>query len=142
MSDKKNVISSIFIVILTVVLFIMVMALFFTTQPQKHGYYTVVPSHNMLYNIERGNYDSVLEDRYLNAGLGVDPEKNDAYEVPYAAADYYEAAFNYYGYAGAGESEAAAQYEYVMDLSRKKLGQYEYIADQIDAFLTRSEEEE
>ncbi|MCR4655179.1 MAG: hypothetical protein K5770_02985 [Lachnospiraceae bacterium] len=135
MTDKKNVFSNIVIVILTIILFVMITALIFTTEPKEHGYYTVVPAQSMLYSLERESYDTVLEDRYMNSFLSIDPEKNDAYRVPFAAADYYEAAFNLYGYEKAGRTLDAKEYQEKADASRQALGQYEYLADRIDEFL-------
>ncbi len=135
MTDKKNIFSNIVIIILTIILFIMITALIITTEPKEHGYYTVIPAQSMLYSLERESYDTVLEDRYINSLLSIDPEKNDAYRVPFAAADYYEAAFNFYGYEKAGKTGEAKKYQEAMDTSREALGQYEYLADRIDEFL-------
>ena len=136
MRERKNTVTNIIIVILTMILFVLIVALVFNTKPRKNGYYTVAPANTMLWNLERGRYETLLEDKYINTGLSITAEKNDAYQVPYAAADYYEAAFNYYGYSQAGLDDKASGYKETMDSSRKKLGQYEYLADGIDDFLT------
>ncbi len=137
MPERKYTLSNIFIVLLTIVLFIMFMAFLTVTQPKKHGYYTVVPSETMLFNLERGNYSGVLEDRYINAGLSISADKNTAYKVPYAASDYYEAALIYYGYERAGKGADASGYKKTMESARKDLGKHEYLADKIDEFLSK-----
>jgi hypothetical protein len=57
------------------------------------------------------------------------------YTVPYAAADYYEAAFIYNACEKTGDSTKASEYKKVMDEARTVLSDYEYLADDIDSLL-------
>ena len=134
MSDKISRILNIVIVFLTVIIFCLSAYLFEQTKPNL-GYRQPETAKNMIRMLERGDYYGLVESKYMNELNGVTAGSDNAYTVPYAAADYYEAAFIYNAYARTGDANKASEYKESMDESRTVLGDYEYIADDIDSFL-------
>lgn len=134
MTDKRNLVLNIVIIILTVVLFCMAGVLMKKTAPRT-DLYRPYEAKNMINNIERGRYNNLVDAKYTNEMLGVHTNGSDSFAVPYAASDYYEAALCRKGYVGAGETKGTAEFENTMDRARKVMGKYEYIADEIDDFF-------
>ena len=134
MSDKISRILNVVIVILTVGLFCMGAYLYNETKPRM-SYSRVEPAGNMIRRLERGDYNGLVETMYYNKMGGATVDTDSSYAVPYAAADYYEAAFLYYAYAKSGDTGKASEYKEAMDKLRSSLGDYSYIADEIDTFL-------
>ncbi len=136
MKDKKNTILNMIIIVLTVILFIMAIRLIIDTSPR--GYlYGPDSAETMLRYTERKKYADLINSKYYSMMTGILPSDDNAYTVPYAAADYCEAAFNYRGLLSAGDKEGASQYADKMAVARQTMGQYDYIADEIDEFLPR-----
>lgn len=132
--DKKTGFLNAVIVILTIILFCIVIMLVVEIRPRGYSY-GPDSAEAMIRLVERGKYADLLRSRYLNKMLGVNTSGNDAYAVPYAAADYYEAAFNYKGLMSADAADEASTYADKMSAARQALGKYTYIADDIDEFL-------
>ena len=132
--DKRNILLNIIIVVLTIAVFCMSLMLISSTRPRGYEYGPET-AETMIRQVDRGTYNYLLSGRYLNKMLGVDTSGNDAYAVPYAAADYYEAAFNYKGLLSAGDTAGASAYADKMSEARESLGEYSYVADDIDEFL-------
>lgn len=134
MSNKLNRILNIVIVILTIVIFCLVLYLIAETRPRMFNR-TPETAETMLRNLERGKYNMLAESKYLNELSGVTAATDSSYKVPYAATDYYEAAFVYKALIRTSDTGKAAEYKKVMDESRESLGDYSYLADEIDSFL-------
>ena len=137
MKSKRNVVLNIVIVILTIILFISTCILVSETSPRSDGLYKPETAETMIRMLERGRYIDLVQSMRRNEMMGIKAEDNDAYTVPYAAADYYEAVFYYNGLQAAGDKDGAAAYVDKMTDAKQALGKYEYIADDIDAFLKR-----
>ena len=135
MRDKKSTLLNIIIIVLTVILFFMTMFLVAKTKPRTGSSYGPDTAEGMIRMLERGKYTDLLQSKYMNEMMGVTEADNDSYTVPYAAAEYYEAAFNRKGMSDGGDEEGASVYAGRMSDARKALGKYEYVADDIDAFL-------
>lgn len=137
MSGKRNIILNIIIIVLTIILFCMAAGLMVETRPRDVSRYGLDTAEYMIRELERGKYSDLMQSKYTNEMMGISAEDNDAYTVPFAASDYYEAAFNYNGYLLAGDKEGASEYKDKMEVSRKAMGKYRYIADDIDELLRR-----
>jgi hypothetical protein len=132
--EKKYVVLNILIVILSMVLFVMVVGLIFSTTPGG-SYYDKYTSGEMLRSVNFSGYQAVSEYRNINEALGIYSKECDEYMVPYAIADYYEAAFCDKGYRAAGEVDKAGDYENAMDDAKGRMGEYTFFADEIDVYL-------
>ena len=135
-SGVRDTILNIVIVILTFILFITAAIFVNKTKPRVGTLYGPEPADRLIIMLERGRYTELVQERYSNEMLGETLQKSSAYAVPYAAADYYEAAIDYNGYIKAGDTAGAAGFKKTMDSSRAALGEYEYVADDIDALIT------
>ncbi len=135
-TGRRNTLLNIVIVILTFILFCMTIAVVINTKPRVGILYGPEPAQALIRMLERGRYNELMEEKYNNEMEGATVLSNSAYAIPYAAADYYEAAINYYGYLSAGEGTLATPYKKTMNESRNALGEYAYVADDIDALLT------
>ena len=133
----RNTILNIVIVILTIIAFVHAAALVSETNPRSGYHYGPDPAESMIRMLERGRYTDLLRSKYTNEMLGTGVDSNSGYAVPYAAADYFEAAFNYNGYMSAGDTGGASAFKKKMDSSRTALGEYGYVADDIDEFLAK-----
>ncbi len=134
MSKKISRILNVVIIILTVIIFILSIVLFAETRPRMN-IREPETARSMLRRLEKGDYSGLVESKYLNELGGFTAKTDSAYTVPYAATDYYEAAFSYNAYARTGDTDRASEYKKVMDESRETLGEYSYLADEIDTFL-------
>ncbi len=132
---RRNTILNIVIVILTFILFCFVIAVVINTKPRVGTLYGPASANSMIRVLEMGRYNEVLQDKYSNIMQGTTEESNSEYAIPYAVAGYYEAAVNYNGYLAAGNDTGAAPFKKAMDGSRDALGDYAYIADDIDDLL-------
>ncbi|MCR4807489.1 MAG: hypothetical protein K5857_07415 [Lachnospiraceae bacterium] len=134
MSNRINKILNIVIIVLTVIIFCLAAYLLAETGP-KAIIREPETAKSMIRRLEKGDYSGLVESKYLNEYIGATAGSDSAYKVPYAATDYYEAALTYNAYARTGDTGKASEYKKVMDESRKSLGEYEYLADEIDSFL-------
>ncbi|MBR6468999.1 MAG: hypothetical protein IKS84_01360 [Lachnospiraceae bacterium] len=134
-SGVRDTILNVVIVILTFILFITAAIFVGKTKPRVGTLYGPEPAERLIIMLQRGRYNELMQERYSNEMLGSTVEKYPAYTVPYAAADYYEAAIDYNGYIKAGDTAGAAGFKKIMDSSRAALGEYEYVADDIDALV-------
>ena len=134
MSGKKYGFLNVIIVALTVILFIMAVTLYVQTSPRHESYYSESSANEMLMRLDYGGYFRLLEAKYENEVMGITVSNDKAYIIPYAIADYYEAAFNYAGYSRVEGAETFG-YKSAMEETRGNMGEYSYIADEIDKFL-------
>ena len=86
----------------------------------------------ILSNLNRGNYYSAVVETNENRGRGV---YGAEYEVPYALGDYYRAAFYEKAYRENGDIAKADELAAKMQDYRKKAGDLEMIADEMDELL-------
>ena len=134
-SGVRDTILNIVIVFLTFILFITAAIFVGKTKPRVGTLYGPEPPDRLVIMLERGRYTELMQERYSNEMLGATVDNNSGYAIPYAAAGYYEAAINYNGYVKAGDTTGAAGFKKIMDNSRAALGEYEYVADDIDALV-------
>ncbi len=132
--EKKYRLLNAAIIIMTIILFFMIVGLVVSTSPRTENYYDANSADDLIRKMNYSGYQRLVEGKYENEVLGYTADKNESFVVPYAIADYYEAAFNYRGYAGAGDP-GAADYKAAMDKARESMGEYAYIADDIDEYL-------
>jgi hypothetical protein len=132
--DRKYTLLNIIIVVLTIIFFCL--CLFIAADTKPRGYvYGPDSAETMLRLVQYGKYSELLRSSHINRMLGVNTSGNDAYTIPYAAADYYEAAFNYKALMSADVPEEASTYSNKMSAAKQTLGEYAYIADDIDDLL-------
>ena len=136
MKNKKNLVLNVIIIVLTAVIFIMAIRLAIDTSPRGHMY-GPDSAETMLRYTERGKYADLINSKYYNTMNGILPSVDNAYTVPYAAADYCEAAFNYRGLSLAGDVKDASKYADRMAGARQAMGKNSHFADNIDEFLAR-----
>ena len=132
--EKKYRLLNAVIIIMTIILFFMIVGLIGSTAPRTDSFYDKCSADDLIRKMNFSGYQRLLEAKYENESLGITADTNSSFVVPYAIADYYEAAFNYRGYAGAGDP-GAADYKEEMKQARASMGEYEYIADDIDEFI-------
>ncbi|MCR5420804.1 MAG: hypothetical protein K6E98_07355 [Lachnospiraceae bacterium] len=135
MSTKRNKILNIIIVLLTVILFIMLIALQITTDPKRYGPHKAESSEQMLKYIDREYYPDLYRARIINELRGTGSDNDPSYKVVNSAADYFYASFCYNAYDKCGKAEEAAEYKKIMDTSSDNLKGYEYIVKNIDNYI-------
>ncbi len=86
----------------------------------------------ILYNLNRGNFYNAATETCENRSSGIDDEE---YEVAYALGDYYLAAFYEKAYRKNGDIAKADELAAQMQEYRKKAGDLEMIADEMDELL-------
>ena len=132
--DKRNGFLNIIIIVLTVILFFLAVTFIAQTAPRANNYYTESSAEDLIRRMNYSGYQRMLESVYENRILGVTEDKKPELTVPYAIADYYEAAFLYEGYTKAGVS-GTDKYLQTMNEAKGKMGDYSYIADEIDEYF-------
>ena len=126
-------------------LVLVVMVIIAVSVMQRESYRYVSTPNDLLRMIQNGDYPDAVTSMYDNIAMGETPEKNEDYEVPYAILEYYEAASLLKAYTGAdvssdpdrkAELEAAAeQCKTDMESARKRMGDLEFFAPEIDAIF-------
>ena len=101
---------------------------------ETYHHYTVEPN-NILYTLNRGDYVSAWQDVQSNRAAGKTGEKEPGYVLPYAVADYFEAASYYAVYEESGDTEKAADYREEMERAYEKMGELQFMAEEIDALF-------
>ena len=135
MKVKKNRFLNVVIVILTIVLFSAVGHLLADTRPRGSRLYGPESAENMVRMIDRGRFNDLMHSKYMNEAMGVYAETDDNYTIPYAASDYYEAAFNYKALSSVGDLKDASLYRDKMAGAHQIMGKHDYIAVAIDDML-------
>lgn len=132
--DKRNGLLNIIIIVLTVILFFLLVAFIAQTAPRSNNFYTESSAEDLIRRMNYSGYQRLLESVYENRTLGVTADKKPELTVPYAIADYYEAAFLYKGYLSA-KAPGTDKYLQAMNDAKSLMGEYTYIADEIDEYL-------
>ncbi len=132
--DKKSSLLNIIIIVLTVILFFLLVTFIVQTAPRANSYYQESSAEDLIRRMNYSGYQRMLESVYENRVLGVTEAEKPELTVPYAIADYYEAAFIYKGYSKA-KASGADVYLQTMNDAKSKMGEYAYIADEIDEEL-------
>ncbi len=132
--EKKYRFLNVIIVVMTVILFFMVLGVIISTRPRGGNFYDKSSASDLLRRMNYSGYYRMVESKYENEVQGVTADKEPELEVPYAISDYYLAAFCYRGYKGAGAPEAD-DYRLKMDEAKARMGEYAYIADDIDEYI-------
>ncbi len=134
-TDKKYTLLNAAIVVLTVVLAFMLLGLFIRTSPRQNTFFEEHTSEDLLRVMDYSGYQRLVEYKLENDALGVTVEDNPTLAIPNAIADYYEAAFCYTGYMAAGSTDKTAEYKAIMDEAAGRMGDYSYIAGEINEYL-------
>jgi len=137
--DRKGAFFSFLIVVLTITLVGILVGIMVISAPNFGGYYEVLTPDIMLQGMKYSGYDRILECKKQNEALGIYEDNDPSYVIPYAIADYYENTMIYKGYKNAKHPEAAV-YKAKMDKAKEKMGEYSYIADEIDEYFELNEE--
>ena len=132
--EKKYRALNVVIVAMTVILFFMIIGLVASTSPRTNTYYEKSPASDLIRRMNYSGYFRLMESKYENEALGYTADKEPELKVPYAISDYFEAAFCYRGYAAANDPDAD-KYKNAMDEAKAQMGEYEYIADEINEYI-------
>ena len=132
--EKKYRALNVVIVAMTVILFFMIIGLVASTSPRTNTYYEKSSASDLIRRMNYSGYFRLMESKYENEALGYTADKEPELKVPYAISDYFEAAFCYRGYAGANDPDAD-KYIKAMDQAKAEMGEYEYIADEINEYI-------
>lgn len=116
-------------------LVIMILILVFTTAPAKNEYINSAAS--IITSLDNGRYSDAVSYVYYNRSCGVTEETDEDYAECYAAVDYIVAESYYVAYSEAGDRETAAKYSDDMDTALAKMGDLEFLADEIDEVFER-----
>ena len=121
--------------ILAIILCGIVLGVITSTTPKFSSYYEVSTPEELVRKMEFSGYHRMHEYKKINEALGVYSDSNPSYVVTYAICDYYENALMYKGYYKAGNARAA-EYKAAMEDAKVKMGEYDYIAEDIDEYLS------
>lgn len=92
-----------------------------------------VGENSLLWQLESGDYPSMVEMMYLNEACGV--KATETMKECYAVAEYFEAASYQRAYERDGQEEKAACYEKKMEDCRARMGTLAFTADDIGRIL-------
>ena len=134
-SALKDRAATVIIVILAIILVLGASALSAKVLKKSSRSYEANKATYLISDIKYGNYDSLIYSVGQNRGLGVTEEDNGDYTVPYAAADYIEAAMDLKVCEGRGYEEKAAQLRKQMEEYKEKMGDLAFVTDDIDEML-------
>lgn len=139
MKNKEKISSGKWFYVVTAILAIIlcgiVLGVITSTTPKFSSYYEVSTPEELVRKMEFSGYHRMHEYKKINEALGVYSDSNPSYVVTYAICDYYENALMYKGYYKAGNARAA-EYKAAMEDARVKMGEYDYIAEDIDEYLS------
>lgn len=96
-----------------------------------------VGEDSFLWQLESGNYPSMVEMMYLNKACKV--KATETMKECYAVAEYFEAASYQKAYQRDGQEEKAAYYEKKMEDCRTRMGTLTFAADDIERVLEDKE---
>ena len=134
---KKDPGTAVFYLVVTVLGLVLIglSILFMTRINRTYDNYSSDANY-LLYTVNRGDYIHAWLDVQNNRANGETEKKNAAYTLPYAIVDYFEAESYYTMYLNSGDMEKARQYREEMDSAYEKMGELQYIAEDIDALLS------
>ena len=139
MKNKEKISSGKWFYVVTAILAIIlcgiVLGVITSTTPKFSSYYEVSTPEELVRKMEFSGYHRMHEYKKINEALGVYSDSNPSYVVTYAICDYYENALIYKGYYKAGNARAA-EYKAAMEDAKVKMGEYDYIAEDIDEYLS------
>ncbi|MBR3635531.1 MAG: hypothetical protein IKN47_04980 [Lachnospiraceae bacterium] len=139
MKNKEKISSGKWFYVVTAILAIIlcgiVLGVITSTTPKFSSYYEVSTPEELVRKMEFSGYHRMHEYKKINEALGVYSDSNPSYVVTYAICDYYENALMYKGYYKAGNARAA-EYKAAMEDAKVKMGEYDYIAEDIDEYLS------
>lgn len=131
--DPRSVLFAIAVTILGIIFAAMV--LLFAARIREHFYYYTAEPNDILRELNRGDLVDAWRDARENRAAGLTAEKDPDYTLPYAAADYFEAASYYEVFRENGDEEMAEVYRNKMDAAREDMGELAYLSDEIDALF-------
>ncbi len=117
-------------VIIGFLCFVFVILLFFVIDQVRDAGKVYTRSEDlMVYNIQSGDYDSMIRGAYINEMYGV--KASETMKECYAVAHYYEAASLYKAYEAAGKVEKAAEKKCIMEEQEALMGELSFAAEDI-----------
>ena len=120
--------------VLLVLILIGEAVLFFNRISLKREYSTLT-ANTILHQLNRGAYTDALYSVRYNRAAGLTEELEPAFALPYAAADYYEAASYCLAFERAGRDEEAKAYRAKMEEAYQRMGELQFLAEKINAGL-------
>ena len=92
-------------------------------------------ANSILHTLDRGDYYGALENVLSNRAQGITETTDPAYLLPYAAADYYQAALYLSAYEAAGDTAQTERWQKAKDAAYEKMGELQFLAEDMDAVL-------
>ena len=123
---------SVFTVIITLLgllLVILIMVAIRRSTPEDYSY--ISRPSSLLFSLQNGRYTQAVSEVTENRAVGVDESTDQAYAAPYAVCDYFTARSYYEAYVRAGDQAGAAAYQAQMDDAYARMGDLQYMADDI-----------
>lgn len=108
--------------------------LFFNRISLKDGSVTLEPN-TILRELNRGAYMDALYSVRYNRAAGLTEKQDPDFALPYAAADYYEAASYYTAYVRNGQDELAGRYREKMEEAHQRMGELQFLTEKMNADL-------
>lgn len=102
------------------------------TEPASHFEYE---GDYLLHEFQRGEYGDTVLSAKRAIVQGKTPEMSNDYKVAFTILEYFEAASYYKGHLNAGDKEGAEQYKQKMQAAHDKLGEFEFMAEEVDEYL-------
>ena len=145
MTGVQGRLLNIVIVCLSIILAVLIVMTVAKFTEEGHYDYSVT-SNDLVRTIKNGYYADAVQDMHANIVQGETVEKDSGYAIPYALAEYYEAASIYYAYTKAAGlpdnasrktvlEEEATKYSNKMESAYKNAGDLAFITESIDKIL-------
>lgn len=113
--------------------------IFFVTRISTKRESSTLDASTILHELNRGAYMDALYSVRYNRAAGLTEEKDPDYALPYAAADYYEAASYYLAYSKCGQEEQARVWREKMEAARDRMGELQFLTEDMNAELRLAE---
>ena len=133
---KKDLYTGLFIAAAALLCLILICeAILFFNRISLKEYRSTVEPDTILRELNRRAYMDALYSVRCNRAAGLTEEQEPGFALPYAAADYYEAASYYLAFERAGRSEEAKAYRAKMDEAYERMGEIRFLTEEMDAEL-------
>ncbi len=133
---KKDLHTGLFIAAAALLCLILIgEAILFFNRISLKEYRSTVDPDTILRELNRGAYMDALYSVRCNRAAGLTEKQEPGFALPYAAADYYEAASYYLAFERAGRSEEAKAYRAKMDEAYERMGEIRFLTEEMDAGL-------
>ncbi len=124
-AEGKSRVFNAIIIVLTIILFFSTMA-FLKDVTKKNTYIYKTPVSSMLYNIQNGDYTSLIRSWEDNLEAGSTVAKEPDYKEVYALAEYGKTLFRFRVYTEHGYTEKAAELAEILDKDLENVGELDF----------------